>query len=191
MTYQLTAPLLDACVLGVVESEDVYGYTLTQKVMDVVDISESTLYPVLRRLQKSGLLTTYDQPYQGRNRRYYRITSEGSAQLRFFRKEWETYKNKVSELIGKLPEMPSGLDINDCMKQAAVPDTAPVQAQLPQLEVSAPLVLNVPGNENPSSASHEYSADNVSLGMQAAPAAPDPVLINVNNTAEAENKEAQ
>ena len=139
MTYQLTAPLLDACVLGVVESEDVYGYTLTQKVMDVVDISESTLYPVLRRLQKSGMLTTYDQPYQGRNRRYYRITSEGSAQLRFFRKEWETYKTKVSELIGDLPEMPKGLDINDFMS----------------------------------------------------PAAPDTDIINVNNTAEAEIKEAQ
>ena len=74
MTYQLTAPLLDACVLGVIEKEDVYGYTLTQRVMDVVDISESTLYPVLRRLQKADLLETYDIPYQGRNRRYYRIT---------------------------------------------------------------------------------------------------------------------
>ena len=99
MTYQLTAPLLDACVLGVVENEDVYGYTLTQRVMDVVDISESTLYPVLRRLQKSGLLTTYDRPYQGRNRRYYSITSEGSSQLHFFRSEWETYKDKVNMLI--------------------------------------------------------------------------------------------
>ncbi len=99
MTYQLTAPLLDACVLGVVESEDVYGYTLTQRVMDVVDISESTLYPVLRRLQKSGLLTTYDQPYQGRNRRYYSITAEGSAQLDFFRNEWDSYKTRIDRLI--------------------------------------------------------------------------------------------
>lgn len=99
MTYQLTAPLLDACVLGVVAGEDVYGYTLTQRVMDVVDISESTLYPVLRRLQKSGLLTTYDRPYQGRNRRYYSITTAGSEQLNFFRSEWETYKDKVNMLI--------------------------------------------------------------------------------------------
>ena len=99
MTYQLTAPLLDACVLGVVAGEDVYGYTLTQRVMDVVDISESTLYPVLRRLQKSGLLTTYDRPYQGRNRRYYSITTAGSEQLSFFRSEWETYKDKVNMLI--------------------------------------------------------------------------------------------
>ncbi|MBO4421671.1 MAG: PadR family transcriptional regulator [Lachnospiraceae bacterium] len=100
MTYQLTAPLLDACVLGVVEKEDVYGYTLTQRVMDVVDISESTLYPVLRRLQKSGLLETYDVPYQGRNRRYYRITPPGRDQLHFFRSEWITYKDKIDSLLG-------------------------------------------------------------------------------------------
>ena len=100
MTYQLTAPLLDACVLGVVEKEDVYGYTLTQRVMDVVDISESTLYPVLRRLQKSGLLETYDVPYQGRNRRYYRITSPGREQLHYFRGEWINYKDKIDSLLG-------------------------------------------------------------------------------------------
>lgn len=100
MTYQLTAPLLDACVLGVVEKEDVYGYTLTQRVMDVVDISESTLYPVLRRLQKSGLLETYDVPYQGRNRRYYRITPPGREQLGFFRSEWITYKDNIDLLLG-------------------------------------------------------------------------------------------
>ena len=100
MPYQLTAPLLDACVLGVVEKEDVYGYTLTQRVMDVVDISESTLYPVLRRLQKSGLLEKYDIPFQGRNRRYYRITPPGREQLHFFRSEWITYKDKIDSLLG-------------------------------------------------------------------------------------------
>ena len=115
MTYQLTAPLLDACVLGVVESEDVYGYTLTQRVMDVVDISESTLYPVLRRRQKSGLLTTYDRPYQGRNRRYYSITTEGSSQLRFFRNEWEAYKKNIDMLIG--PGTGTGSRLTDTMTQ--------------------------------------------------------------------------
>ncbi|MCR5743147.1 MAG: PadR family transcriptional regulator [Lachnospiraceae bacterium] len=100
MTYQLTAPLLDACVLGVVEKEDVYGYTLTQRMMEVVDISESTLYPVLRRLQKFGLLQVYDKPYQGRNRRYYRITDEGRKQLAFFRDEWTAYKEKIDYLVG-------------------------------------------------------------------------------------------
>ncbi len=99
MTFQLTAPLLDACVLGIVRSEDSYGYTLTQKVQQVVDISESTLYPVLRRLQKSGCLKTYDAPFQGRNRRYYAITDEGRRMLSFYENEWDEYKGKVDGLI--------------------------------------------------------------------------------------------
>lgn len=100
MTYQLTAPLLDACVLGVVQMEDAYGYTLTQKVQQVVDVSESTLYPVLRRLQKTGYLTTYDVPYQGRNRRYYSITEAGKEIMKFYKAEWIDYKNKVNNLLG-------------------------------------------------------------------------------------------
>ena len=100
MTYQLTAPLLDACVLGIVAENDAYGYTLTQKVQEVVDISESTLYPVLRRLQKSEYLTTYDQPFEGRNRRYYSITEKGHELLGFYRTEWLEYKTKIDRLIG-------------------------------------------------------------------------------------------
>ena len=101
MTYQITAPLLDACVLGIVEENDSYGYTLTQRVRELVDISESTLYPVLRRLQKDNYLTTYDQPFQGRNRRYYRITDEGKALLEFYRGEWVEYKSKIDTLLMK------------------------------------------------------------------------------------------
>ena len=100
MTYQLAAPLLDACVLAIVEQGDVYGYTLTQRVKEIVDISESTLYPVLRRLQKENYLTTYDQPFQGRNRRYYKITEEGLQQLAFYKEEWEGYKSKIDVLLG-------------------------------------------------------------------------------------------
>ena len=100
MTYQLAAPLLDACVLAIVNQEDAYGYTLTQKVKEIVDISESTLYPVLRRLQKEAYLTTYDKPFQGRNRRYYQITEEGKKQLAFYRREWEDYKRKIDALLG-------------------------------------------------------------------------------------------
>ena len=99
MTYQLTAPLLDACVLGIIAQEDSYGYTLTQRVQGVVDISESTLYPVLRRLQKENLLITYDQPYQGRNRRYYKITDLGRTKLTYYRYEWEDYKQKIDCLL--------------------------------------------------------------------------------------------
>ena len=99
MTYQLTAPLLDACVLGIVAGEDAYGYTLTQKVREIVDISESTLYPVLRRLQKDGCLRTYDKPFQGRNRRYYGITDVGREKLSFYQSEWLEYKMKIDKLL--------------------------------------------------------------------------------------------
>ena len=81
MTFPLGAPLLDACVLAVLEKEDAYGYSLTQRMKEVVELSESTLYPVLRRLQQSGCLTVYDKPFQGRNRRYYAITPAGRGAL--------------------------------------------------------------------------------------------------------------
>lgn len=100
MTYQLTAPLLDACVLGIVNKEDVYGYTLTQNVRKIVDISESTLYPVLRRMQKGELLTTYDQPFEGRNRRYYSITDKGREALIEYQEEWKRYKDSIDLLLG-------------------------------------------------------------------------------------------
>ncbi|MDZ7548942.1 PadR family transcriptional regulator, partial [Clostridium perfringens] len=61
MAFQLGAALLDACVLAVLSREDTYGYILTQNVRQIMSISESTLYPVLRRLQKDECLTTYDQ----------------------------------------------------------------------------------------------------------------------------------
>ncbi len=98
--------MLDACVLGIVRHEDSYGYTLTQKARQVVDVSESTLYPVLRRLQKSGYLTTYDEPYQGRNRRYYTITDSGKDILSFYEKEWVIYKTKIDGLLGNDESVP-------------------------------------------------------------------------------------
>ena len=83
MSFPISAALLDAIVLSVVaqEPEGTYGYKITQQVTHTLELSESTLYPVLRRLQKDQLLTVYDAPFNGRNRRYYQITSAGRAQL--------------------------------------------------------------------------------------------------------------
>lgn len=100
MIYQVTAPLLDACVLAILVDDDTYGYVLTQKMQEVIAISESTLYPVLRRLQKDEMLTTYDQPFQGRNRRYYAITDKGKEQVTYYRNEWKVYKEKIDQLLG-------------------------------------------------------------------------------------------
>lgn len=99
MVFQIGAALLDACVLSVLEREDLYGYVLTQNVKEVVDISESTLYPVLRRLQREAYLVTYDQPFGGRNRRYYQITDKGKNQLKYYREEWIIYKSKIDKIL--------------------------------------------------------------------------------------------
>ena len=78
MVFNTGAALLDAIVLSVVskELEGTYGYKITQEVREAIDISESTLYPVLRRLQKDECLEVYDMEYGGRNRRYYKVTSK-------------------------------------------------------------------------------------------------------------------
>ena len=83
MVFNTGAALLDAIVLAVVseEKEGTYGYKITQEVRAVLDVSESTLYPVLRRLLKDGCLEVYDMEYGGRNRRYYKITESGRRQL--------------------------------------------------------------------------------------------------------------
>ena len=99
MAFQLGTSLLDACVLGVLSREDTYGYILTQNVRQIMSISESTLYPVLRRLQKDEYLTTYDKAYQGRNRRYYKITDKGKEQFEEYIKEWALYKENVDKVL--------------------------------------------------------------------------------------------
>lgn len=99
MAFQLGAKLLDACVLAVLSREDTYGYILTQNVREIMTISESTLYPVLRRLQKDECLTTYDKAYQGRNRRYYKITDKGIEKLNGYLDEWKDYKVNVDKVL--------------------------------------------------------------------------------------------
>ena len=99
MTFTAGSALLDAVVLSVVSMEGTYGYKITQDVRQVMDVSESTLYPVLRRLQKDGFLETYDMEFQGRNRRYYKITSNGMILLDKYRSEWLSYKSNVDKIL--------------------------------------------------------------------------------------------
>ena len=64
-----------------------------------MEISQSTLYPVLRRLQKDGCLETYDQSFQGRNRRYYKVSEKGKEKYEEYIKEWEEYKVKIDKIL--------------------------------------------------------------------------------------------
>ena len=101
MVFNTGAALLDAIVLSVVsrEKDGTYGYKITQDVRQIIDISESTLYPVLRRLQKDGCLEVYDIQFGGRNRRYYRVTPSGLAHLDLLRSEWKRYSEKITRLF--------------------------------------------------------------------------------------------
>ncbi len=101
MVFNTGAALLDAIVLAVVskEPEGTYGYKITQEVRTVIELSESTLYPVLRRLQKDECLEVYDKECAGRNRRYYRITGKGMVQLNLYEGEWHQYSSKISGIF--------------------------------------------------------------------------------------------
>ena len=101
MMFNTGAALLDAIVLAVVSKEEhgTYGYKITQDVRQVLEVSESTLYPVLRRLQKDACLEVYDMEYAGRNRRYYKLTEKGEAQLQLYKVEWKNYASKINSLF--------------------------------------------------------------------------------------------
>ena len=97
--FSINSGLLEACVLALLSSEDSYGYKLTQDAKVLMPISESTLYPVLKRLQSAGFLETYDMPMDGRNRKYYRITADGKRQQGLYRNEWESYKSLIENIF--------------------------------------------------------------------------------------------
>ncbi len=101
MVFNTGAALLDAVVLKAVsnEVEGTYGYKITQEVRQALEVSESTLYPVLRRLQKDDCLETYDMQYDGRNRRYYKITERGILQLGLYVSEWNEYSRKLTKMF--------------------------------------------------------------------------------------------
>lgn len=99
MTFQVSAGLLDACVLSIIHKEETYGYKITQEIKEKLGLSESTLYPVLRRLQKEELFTVYDQEVGGRNRRYYRITEKGKRRLQEYREDWIDFQKNISSIL--------------------------------------------------------------------------------------------
>ena len=99
MDIQLKRGMLDVCVLAAIKDEDSYGYQIIKDMKPFVTISESTLYPVLRRLQKGEYLEVYDRQFDGRNRRYYKVTESGRIQLAMYQKEWKEYSGKISELF--------------------------------------------------------------------------------------------
>lgn len=101
MDVQMKRGLLDACVLASIKSSPSYGYKIIKDMKPYVEISESTLYPILRRLEAAKLLTVRSAEHNGRLRKYYHITPQGLQRLTEFKSDWNEllaiYQYIVSE----------------------------------------------------------------------------------------------
>lgn len=89
MDIQLKRGMLDVCVLAAIKDEDSYGYQIIKDMKPYVTISESTLYPILRRLEAGSLLTVHSVEHNGRLRKYYHIMDAGRARIEEFKEEWK------------------------------------------------------------------------------------------------------
>lgn len=89
MDIQLKRGLLDVCVLAAIKDEDSYGYQIIKDIKPYIELSESTLYPILRRLESAELLTVRSAEHSGRLRKYYSITALGRKRLDNFKDEWK------------------------------------------------------------------------------------------------------
>ena len=89
MNIQLKKGIVEVCVLATLRKEPSYGYKIISDISEIIEISESTLYPILRRLEAQNLLETYSEEFNGRTRKYYKITQAGNAKINAFISEWK------------------------------------------------------------------------------------------------------
>lgn len=89
MDAQLKRGLLDVCVLAAIKSEDSYGYKIIKDMKPYINLSESTLYTILKRLEASGMLTVKTVEHSGRLRKYYHITDAGRKRIEDFKQDWK------------------------------------------------------------------------------------------------------
>lgn len=99
MYFPVSALLIEYLILTIVETQDSYGYEISQTIKLVADIKESTLYPILKKLEKAGFLTTYSQEFQGRKRKYYSITENGKEQIEYLNGEWAVYRDTIDGIV--------------------------------------------------------------------------------------------
>ncbi len=102
MQTQLKKGVLALCVLSIVGEEDSYGYEIYQRVNKVIGISESTIYPILRKFVKEGFCETYlGESTEGQPCKYFKITTEGKTQLISMRGEWNEFVLMINKLLKK------------------------------------------------------------------------------------------
>lgn len=97
--FTVSASIIELLILSIVNRKDSYGYDISQRIKMVSDIKESTLYPVLKKMNKSGYLESYIENYNGRARKYYKITERGKEHLEEMQTEWDRFVSTI-ELIG-------------------------------------------------------------------------------------------
>ena len=99
MDVQLKRGLLDVCVLAAIKNEDSYGYRIIKDMKPYLELSESTLYTILKRLEAAQMLTVRTAEHGGRLRKYYRITALGRARIEEFKAEWEQIESIYQFII--------------------------------------------------------------------------------------------
>lgn len=97
---QIKKGVLDACVLHAISKGESYGYKIINDLKDVIDVSESTLYPILKRLETCGALTTFTKEFNGRLRKYYKITNLGLKKLEESKRDFEKINNIYFKIFG-------------------------------------------------------------------------------------------
>lgn len=100
MDTQLKRGLLEVCILKCLIKEDSYGYKLINDVSTFIDVSESTLYPILKRLEEAKYLTTYKEEHNNRLRKYYKITKDGEGELKKQMKEIKKLQQVIKLIEG-------------------------------------------------------------------------------------------
>ena len=86
-------------ILSVLQKEDSYGYEISRTVKLVADIKSPRFYPILKKLEKNGFMTTYTKEYQGRKRKYYSLTDAGVEELKFLNSEWISYRDTIDGIV--------------------------------------------------------------------------------------------
>ena len=100
MNSQFKKGILELCVLAQLAKKDKYGYELVQTISKLIDVSEGTMYPLLRRLKIDGAVATYlKESKEGPSRKYYHLTPEGKKTFQEQAKEWKQFLKKVQELL--------------------------------------------------------------------------------------------
>jgi len=100
MDTQFKKGVMDLCVLAILKNKDYYGYELVQEISNNIEISEGTLYPILRRLEKEGFLEKYFQESnEGPSRKYYGLTKKGKQKSKELNQDWKNFSKKINKIL--------------------------------------------------------------------------------------------